>query len=122
MWPSIRSNNKQDLNSVKPGVENQDNYSFMLEESVKEFGSDQMSNIISSSDPKPLTNETLDLPSQVTDPILQQGEDLLIPGFNNSSDSAETEDDLDKDLSATDDLAAPDANHSLGELRFAEDD
>ena len=86
VWPSIVSNNNQDLNSPTSVI------------------------------------ETSDLPSQTTDPIIQQGEELLIPGLNVSQEIAETEEYAEKDLPTVEDLAAPDANHSLGELRFAEDD
>ena len=86
VWPSIVSNNNQDLNSPTSVI------------------------------------ETSDLPSQTTDPIIQQGEELLIPGLNVSKEIAENEEYAEKDLPTAEDLAAPDEKHDLGKLRFAEDD
>ena len=122
VWPSIASNNNQDLNSPTSVIETSDKTSSVSDDFVGDSIPDHTSNFVPAFDSQSFSAETSDLPSQTTDPIIQQGEELIIPGLNVSKEIAETEEYAEKDLPTAEDLAAPDANHSLGELRFAEDD
>ena len=121
-WPSIASNNNQDLNAPTSVIETSDKTSSVSDAFVGDSIPDHTSNFVPAFDSQSFSGETSDLPSQTTDPIIQQGEELLIPGLNVSKEIAETEEYAEKDLPTAEDLAAPDEKHDLGKLRFAEDD
>ena len=109
-------------NSPTSVIETSDKTSSVSDDFVGDSIPDHTSNFVPAFDSQSFSGETSDLPSQTTDPIIQQGEELLIPGLNVSKEIAETEEYAEKDLPTAEDLAAPDEKHDLGKLRFAEDD